>query len=268
MAEMTDRPEPAGVGARLRRTREGQRVTLRAIANTTRISVSALDAIERDEIGKLPGGIFARSFVRAYARELGLDPERTVDEFFAQFPTAPEMLPPPLDVDEDGPGWQDRVPSGIWRGVALLVPGVALLLWIAFGGSRPAAPADTLLVAERIPAASPDVPAPAAVRPVADVVPAGGALPEAPTALTLHVTARAECWVAITADGREVVSRLMGIGEEEAVRAASELRVKIGDAAAVSLRLNGRPVRPLGEQGRVVTLRIDASTIHDLIETP
>ncbi len=70
---MTERPETGSVGARLKLARESKRVTLRQIANTTRIAVSALDAIERDDVKKLPGGIFARSFVRAYASELKLD---------------------------------------------------------------------------------------------------------------------------------------------------------------------------------------------------
>ena len=87
------------------------------------------------------------------------------------------------------------------------------------------------------------------------------------SALTLHLTARGECWVSITADGREVVSRLMGVGEEEAVRAASELRIKVGDAGAVSLRVNGSPVRPLGRPGQVVTLRIDTANLAGLLET-
>ncbi len=83
---MTERSDTGSVGARLKQARESKRVTLRQIANTTRIAVSALDAIERDDVKKLPGGIFARSFVRAYASELKLDVEQTVAEFFAQFP--------------------------------------------------------------------------------------------------------------------------------------------------------------------------------------
>src|SRR5687768_2979737 len=110
---MTDPSETSGVGARLKRTRESKGVTLRQIANTTRIAVSALDAIERDDIKKLPGGIFARSFVRAYASELRLDVEQTVTEFFAQFPE-PIDVPSTPPVDQDG-GFPFQVPSGVLR---------------------------------------------------------------------------------------------------------------------------------------------------------
>ena len=56
------------------------------IADTTKISVSALKALEENDVAQLPGGIFTRAFVRAYAAEVGLDPEQTVHDFIAQMP--------------------------------------------------------------------------------------------------------------------------------------------------------------------------------------
>lgn len=268
---MTDRSETGSVGARLKRERESKRVTLRQIANTTRIAVSALDAIERDDVKKLPGGIFARSFVRAYASELKLDVEQTVIEFFAQFPEPGDGSPTPA-VNQADRGWPFRLPAGALRAAVLAIPALALVAWMVIGGRGTSLRHEPPLAAERIPAARPEVPPPAPARSASDVVPAGGALPDTPSevpasALTLHLTARRECWVSIAADGREVVSRLMGVGEEEAVRAASELVIKVGDAGAVSLRLNGSPVRSLGRAGQVVTLRIDARNVAGLLET-
>src|SRR5436189_2056845 len=75
-----------GFGAKLRDARERRGVSLRQIANATKISVSALEALERNDISRLPGGIFSRAFVRSYAAEIGVDPEQTVREFLAQFP--------------------------------------------------------------------------------------------------------------------------------------------------------------------------------------
>ena len=76
----------ADVGTMMRRARETRGVSLRQIADVTKISVSALEALERNDISSLPGGIFSRAFVRSYAAEIGLDPEETVREFIAQFP--------------------------------------------------------------------------------------------------------------------------------------------------------------------------------------
>src|SRR5438876_10117432 len=76
----------SGFGGALREARERRGVSLRQIANATKISVAALEALERNDISRLPGGIFSRAFVRSYAVEVGLDPETTIQDFIAQFP--------------------------------------------------------------------------------------------------------------------------------------------------------------------------------------
>ena len=73
-------------GAKMKRLREERGVSLRQIADATKLSVSALEALERNDISRLPGGIFSRGFVRSYAIEVGLDPEQTVRDFIGQFP--------------------------------------------------------------------------------------------------------------------------------------------------------------------------------------
>ena len=76
----------ADFGSRMRHTREQRGVSLRQIAQTTKLSVSALEALERNDISRLPGGIFSRAFIRSYAAEIGADPENTVRDFLAQYP--------------------------------------------------------------------------------------------------------------------------------------------------------------------------------------
>jgi len=94
-------------GARMRRAREGHGVSLRQIAETTKLSVRALEALERNDISLLPGGIFSRAFVRAYASEVGMDPEQTVREFMVRFPhdsvtIGSPHVPPDLDTAGEG----------------------------------------------------------------------------------------------------------------------------------------------------------------------
>ena len=72
----------------MKRLREQRGITLREIADTTKLSVRALEALERNDISRLPGGIFLRGLVRAYALQIGLDPEATVQEFIVRFPEA------------------------------------------------------------------------------------------------------------------------------------------------------------------------------------
>jgi cytoskeleton protein RodZ len=76
----------ADFGGRMRRAREARGITLRHIAETTKLSMAALEALERNDISRLPGGIFSRAFVRSYASEIGVDPESSVRDFISQFP--------------------------------------------------------------------------------------------------------------------------------------------------------------------------------------
>src|SRR5437764_4068770 len=91
-------------GGKLRDARERRGISLRQIANATKISVAALEALERNDFSRLPGGIFSRAFVRAYAIEVGLDPEQTVETFLEEFERAdlaPEAGPRPEVTADD-----------------------------------------------------------------------------------------------------------------------------------------------------------------------
>src|SRR5712691_10994377 len=78
-------------GENLRREREMRNVTLEEISDSTKISVRALQALEAEEFRKLPGGIFNRSFVRTYARFLGLDEDKVMAEFLAVCPKSEDV---------------------------------------------------------------------------------------------------------------------------------------------------------------------------------
>ena len=88
IAGMTD------FGGKLREARERRGISLRQIAATTKISVPALEALERNDVSRLPGGIFSRAIVRSYALEVGLEPEETVHEFLQRFQATPGVEPP------------------------------------------------------------------------------------------------------------------------------------------------------------------------------
>ena len=70
--------DTAGIscGEFLRRARERRRLTLQQIAQSTKIPLRHLDALERDEFEALPSGMYRRAEVRAYADAVGLDSKR------------------------------------------------------------------------------------------------------------------------------------------------------------------------------------------------
>src|SRR5437868_5445308 len=74
---------PSSFGEKLKRERELRSITLDEIANSTKIGTRMLHALEDEHFEKLPGGIFNKGFVRAYARYLGLDEEQAVVDYLA-----------------------------------------------------------------------------------------------------------------------------------------------------------------------------------------
>lgn len=94
----------SGFGARLRAHREERQVALATIAEQTKIKASLLDGLEREDLSNWPGGVFRRSYVRAYATAVGLDPEMVLREFHERFPDGNDAVPPVLAVAQRSTG--------------------------------------------------------------------------------------------------------------------------------------------------------------------
>ena len=241
------------VGARLRAAREAQQISLREIAATTKISVGALEALEQNDVAELPGGIFTRAFVRAYAAEVGLDPEQTMRDFVAQVPAE--------EVDEDKRydrrshehdlfQSQQRMAGTVLTLVLIGLPVAALLLFV---GTRavsigPDAPEPALVEAPPAP--------PVQVDPPGVVGPLVRPEPNTQESLTIVLHPSDDCWVSLRVDGESVFSRVMHAGERESYEADEEIVLNVGDAGAFAFRINQRDGRSLGASGEVVTARI------------
>jgi len=69
------------IGEKLRLAREARGIALRDISEQTRISIRYLEAIDADDYRRLPGGIFNRSFIRAYAKFIGYDEHDALEDY-------------------------------------------------------------------------------------------------------------------------------------------------------------------------------------------
>ncbi|HEY7473751.1 MAG TPA: RodZ domain-containing protein [Vicinamibacterales bacterium] len=286
------------LGTKLKRAREASGVALRDIAVATKISVSALEALERNDFSRLPGGIFSRAFVRGYAIAVGLDPEATVQEFLAEITRseseAARVATEHPEVTPEDRAFLDRQR----RAIRLLqIAGVLVVIAIATGGAfawmkwtrseaqgetspratpsgaaaAPAAapppaspPAETPPAATtRPPPAAPD-PTAAAGAPPATVVPPETpppvpVTPQQQDPLTLEFEVTSPSFVEIAADGKVSFSKAMEPGDRQRIQAVRELRLKVGDAGAFIWSLNGKPARALGEAGVAKSARVTRS---------
>ena len=254
---------PGDFGRKLREARERRGISLRQIAAATKISMSVLEALERNDISRLPGGIFSRAFVRSYAIEVGLDPEATIQEFIAQFPhDAVTAGHPPSEHVEDHEAVESdrRMASTFLRLIAISVPVAAVVLY--FGNPLPAP--SSIPAAETLPSAAPAPPSTAAP-PVASASPPRPAAP-IEDKLTVGLSVKSPCWVSATVDGQKKIDRLLQAGERQSIDVRREMVLTAGDAGAIALTLNGADAKPLGKAGEIVTRRLNLANYKDYLQ--
>ena len=88
--------EELSPGEALQRAREAKGLSIDDLARTTKISRSVLLALEADDSAHLPAPVYTKGFLKAYAREVGLDPDRTAAEYLAEFgPNVAAAIPAP-----------------------------------------------------------------------------------------------------------------------------------------------------------------------------
>ncbi len=277
----------ASFGENLRREREMRGVSLEEIAAATKISVRFLESLERETFDRLPGGIFNRGFVRAYARYLGLDEEKLLADYELVHHDEHDVKP---ILEADAKSFRTQL-------FLFAVVSVLVLVGIAWGGYRLARRYGPALLARFtqsanvkavIPSSAPmsaeagsgtasadsgSPKASSAALPAsagtpltgqtqsasgAGVVPAGqsSAAAHTPTQLELQIDALGDTRVTVTADGVRQIDRLLHRGDSRHVRAREVIELQTSDASAVVLTLNGETLPPLGQlkESRTLTL--------------
>jgi len=242
-------------GEHLKREREMRGVSLEEIAAATRISTRFLEALENEQWGRLPGGVFNRGFVRAVARFLGLDEESLVAEYVLSTNDQPAVAV-----------WADRPAAKTRRHPNARVAVLLLLAAIAAGGLAYQRN-KSLLEAWLKPL--PPAPAPAPLPPPAPIVTQGTettrASPDAapanlPETLELKIEAGKTTNLTVIADGHAVFDGKINAKEQKSFQANEKFEVTARNSSAVLLELNGQTVPPLGppgEPGNITLTRED-----------
>jgi transcriptional regulator with XRE-family HTH domain len=112
-------------GPRLRSERERRGISLETIASVTNVGIDLWRGLERNDFSRWPTGIFARAFVRDYARAVGLDADEVVDEFCRLFPLgdrrAARVIRAQAELIGHSPEYRDEsslIPGGVDRRAA------------------------------------------------------------------------------------------------------------------------------------------------------
>ena len=273
---------PQEFGEELRRERELREVTREQLADVTKVSVRQIEALEAGRFDLLPARVFARGFVLALARHLGLDAERTA----AAFNHVHEAWSAERDrtATTSAVISSDRIRlSRPRRSVSLnttaLGVGVALFLAVLTGaaallkgrasapesetaksGGRPevATPVPEALrlppsVAASVVPVSSETPLvePAAAR----LAPAASGAPAAPSAggrRTLTLTFSDDCWTEVSVDGRIVAAELFRKGTTRRFEGGRTFVLTLGNAGGVEVDVDGAAIPAVGQPGQVV----------------
>jgi len=276
-----------GVGKQLRQARETRGLTVREIAELTKISSRQIDAIETERYEKLPGGIFGRGYVRVLAATLKLDPDACVKAYRDETEPADPSIPagptpgasaadpmprrPPFAANWRAESSEPRLrlavadedvraaAPGVIAAILLGLCAILLILWL--GRDRNPAPTSRLSTATGTTAvrgagegsADPPVGTSGRKGPVAP-----------PTAGTeIRLEAVRPCWVALTVDDERVAFRMLRAGELIRATMHTSASLHTGDAGALRLAVGGSQAKPVGPSGEVKTLDLAPAAVRN-----
>ena len=247
------------VGETLQRARLAQGLDVATVAARTKINAKYLTAIEAGDRGSLPSSFFYKSFVHQYARTLSLD-TREIDAEIDRVLSADAPLPLP---GQDNPTSREVPPvelssrfriSRIYASsaifVLMLAAGSGIYGWwykgrsVAASRTEPSAPVEAVPI--RLPSAQ------AATQPPPPAVLAAAQPATSGSKVLLDLTAREETWVSVSSDGKPVFSGILAANQTKTVAGKGSAKIRVGNAAGLEVRLNGKLLGPLGHRGQVL----------------
>ncbi|MDR7520853.1 MAG: DUF4115 domain-containing protein [Armatimonadota bacterium] len=255
-----ERATGEGIGHTLRSARAERGVSLADLQARTKVRVKYLRALEDERFDELPPLPFARGFLRRVAEELGLDPEPLIRRLNAVMSAGAGGTVESLHRLDAAV--TPAVPRSRWRrwtamaAVCVLIAGGALALYSyrqfrEFSESAPAAappdlpPGGTVSSAPVTMSANPQPQVPTTVS-----GPTGE--PAAPAGVTVEVQASARSWLRVVVDDQLVFEGFLVAGDSQRWQGRATVSLRAGNAGAVQVTANGRPVGALGQIGEVV----------------
>jgi len=250
-------------GASFKKARESKGISLDQIAKETRISTRFLAAIENEEFHLLPGGIFNRGFVRSFAEAVGLDPDQAVADY-AQLSSVPVTTDVPTSATT-GPPKSGRYLYPFAIGMLAVA---VVIFYVTTRESRRTS--DITPQRATVPATQPVAPPrePQTTPAPAPAIPSERILAPSPKTqvLRLEIEAREKTWIKVASDGNSVnAGEVLEPGMTRKFTAENSIKISIGNAAGLTLRVNDMSLKPLGKTGQVRFLTITPANLKDFI---
>jgi cytoskeleton protein RodZ len=249
-------------GQRLQREREMRGITLEEIATSTKIGTRSLRALEEEDFEQLPGGIFNKGFVRAYAKYLGIDEEQAVTDYLLAAGEGEQPLPnPTVKAEPEYSTIRERSNSGAWVAIALLIllGAGGYYGWRWYEQTKETEHEMPAAIATPTPPPAADSTAASASDATTTTTPGGANAPELSTpaaaGFLLEIRAKKDAWISYTADdspAREV--QMKSTDETVAIRAQKKIKLVLGNAGGVEISHNGKTLPQLGPENKARTV--------------
>lgn len=249
-------------GGWLRQQREIRNLTLREIADSTKIGMRYLEALETDRFERLPAPIFAKGFLRQYARYVGLDPDEVVN-FYLQ-----ASRPDEEDEDEEPVARRSSAPLPTPTRQSLALLGIVILVLLLVAGLLYFR--DVLGGEDRDAAEPPPMAAPVTM-PAAELPPEPSDDDGEAQSLQVTLAFTGECWVEATVDGVRRLSELKVQGESVQLEADHRVELTLGEPGNVRVEVNGERFdldAPAGTVARGVIIDREAAGLPPLPSSP
>ena len=252
-----------GIGETLVAARRQQGVALSDAAAETRVRESYLAALEAEDFAALGGDVYVKGFLRSYARFLRLDPEPLLAAYREEYERFHVDEASPLSHQPVAPMPGERSPGlVIGAGVAVIVIAVLALIGLLGGDDDPSSEVDLGGAPPPVATTPPAAPTTApTVQPTessttgptdqpTEVLPADG------VRLVLDLE-NGPSWMRVTVDGVTEVEGEQPQGTSLEFEGES-ITVRIGDAGAVRVTVNGEDRGMLGARSEVVDMTFTA----------
>jgi cytoskeleton protein RodZ len=265
-------------GESLKKSRQEKGLTPKDVAKATRIPAHIIEDLESGNESRMPAPVYVKGFIRAYARELGLDEEQLLQEYGDSRVLEGEPLELAVSIGTEKPS------SPLAVLVLALIFAVLLLAggyYFFYKSEEPTAqitpepvvrvePVKKEVLKQEEEAASaaieeapagqesdsqPESAVSSEPAPVKEEIKKAGVEPEDPAVTggghTLEVLATEETWLRIYIDDEKIAQYLLRPGQTMSWQAKNQFKLRLGNAGGLKVVLDGRPLPPLGISGQV-----------------
>lgn len=217
-------------------------LTLEQAEEETKIRVKYLDALEKENFEILPGKVYAKAFLRTYAKFLDLDSEAIISQYNE---SATPVQVPEVKKPEPVPPERKRGRSKIkYLGYLVAVIAIgAIFLYNAYGKTGYLQPSKPKPHATKSAPLTTQSNRPAQPKPTQEAA--------SKVNLTLNVT-DSTSWIQVVADGNTIFSGELSAGQSKNFQAQQNIYLTLGNAGSVDVQLNGQDLGKLGGPGEVV----------------